>query len=185
MTDIKSEFSDLFGSAGDNMILPSITMEPSAEMIPIQEVKKKKTRRKRCDKCDSMLAKHIYDDPEKHACIRADFQPAAVVEEPVETVGEEHIRKYEADVAAKNLYNLQFTVYFMIENALQSAGRHDMDGLTGKMEGMKDQYLHVFEQVYEEHGSEFIDEVLSPTILWGILTTQNIATTYIDNKKKE
>jgi hypothetical protein len=93
--------------------------------------------------------------------------------------------KYEPSMASKNLYNLQFTAYYMIESSLKTANRNDMDGLTASMEAMRDQYLAVFEQVYDEYGNEYLDEVLSPIVLWGMLTTQNMASTYIENKKKK
>ena len=182
---------------------PEPTEQPSNEPehgdtpnnLKVKKVKKTKTKRpkrKRCTMCDKMLSLEIFNDPEKHEChkLKLEMLNRKEKEEKEETleVKEEPEKvkpRSDPSIASKNLYNLQFTAYYMIESSLKSANRSDMDGLTESMEKMRDQYLHVFEQVYEEYGGDYLDEVLSPLVLWGMLTTQNVASTYIENKKKE
>lgn len=175
---------------------PSQTEEnPPSSEIKVKKVKKtkpkKKPKRKRCTMCNTLIPIENFENPEEHECMKLkallNKEPQSGEETLNGTPKENHKRppKFEATSASKNLYNLQFTTYFMIESSLKSAGRNDMDGLTETMENMKEQYLHVFEQVYDEYGNEYIDEVLSPAILWAMLTTQNIGSTYLANKKKE
>lgn len=187
---MKTDFSDLLGNTANVVLdnIPTMSVESVIDKFnivdidPIAELeaekpKKKAKKRKRCTTCDSMIAIDIFDDPEKHPCIK----PLV----PVEEESEPYEPAYTKEVASQNLYNLQFTTYFIIENALKQAGKNEMDGLTGRMEEMRDQYLAVFEQIYDEKGSEFLDNVLSPTLLWAMLTAQNVGITYIENKKKE
>lgn len=165
--------------------IETIKLNVKSETIVVDEIKPKKVkkpRRKKCQICEEMYYPDEFNDSTIHACMKmrvdnnAEYDDDNIETEPMEP-------KYEREFAAKSLYNLQCATYFMIETGLNSAGKHEMDGLTEKMEVMKDQYLNVFDQMYEEYGPEYIDKVLSPTILWAMLTMQNVGATFIKNKK--
>lgn len=160
---------------------------PQVEITTIKGANKpKRTRRKRCKDCDEMYYPQDFEDPQKHSCISPPAEdPTHANIQTEEEPNEPSKGRQDPSTASKNLYNLQFTAYYMIESALQSTGNNHMDGLTTTMEDMRDQYLHVFEQVYEEYGSEYLDEVLSPVVLWSMMTTQNVASTFMKNKKKK
>jgi hypothetical protein len=123
------------------------------------------------------IAKKKYEDP-------PETTPSTDKVES-ETEPENENTKINPEYASQNLYNLQFATYYMIESSTRAYGYKELDGLTETMESMKEQYLDIFEKLYEQYGDEYLEKVLAPGVMWGALTAQNFLTTYIKNKKKE
>lgn len=149
---------------------------------------KKKIPRKKCTICQKLIERDIFETDE-HPCneIIKKFREKNIIDEPIEEIIDEPIEEKEIkkdltqDETAQSLFDLQFTVYCMLENSLKIAGIENLDGLTLNMLEMKERYIDIFKKAHDEYGDD-IQTYASPIVLWSLLTTQNIGSTFLANK---
>lgn len=162
------------------------------DAIPIVMPEKPKLKKKKlCGKPiigeDGMSTKckSQFDDCDKHVCRSCQIEKltsAQCVHKNVHNVNAPP-QLYNREYAAEHLFNLQFTAYAMMERFCNMADTSvKMDGLTQIVLEKQQIYKNLFAGVYDELGYEYIEKILSPSMLWAINTGGDIVECSMANK---
>lgn len=154
------------------------------EVVNVEQSKPKPIpRRRRCKECKKLYTKqqmlnHVCK-PDENA------NNENVNNEENKENSEVYVKKLTKEYAAKKLYNLHKLNYMAIEMIMKRSENNNFDGLTDHCESMRKEYEEVFEQIYDQHGNEYFDGVLSPIAAYVLMVTGDMTTVYAKNQKKE
>ena len=153
------------------------------DKMQVKSVEKKKPRRKRCQECKKLF---LPSELETHRC-----EPPQETQQEDEqnqqarelTPEEQVLMQKQIEFGGQQLFDLQVTLYMTLEAGLKTVGDNSMDGLSERMEQMRDKYKQLYESLYIEYGDN-VNEYIGPLTLWAINTSRDVGLTYMENKKK-
>jgi len=101
----------------------------------------------------------------------------------VEDIPESSNSKLSLKSTKKGLFGTQLAAYFLIEKTSKKMNI-DMTGLTEDLKEDKSEMEELYEMLYDQYGPETCEKILSPVILWSILSGMQISERYIKNKRR-